>query len=86
MARVRFLGDSVTCSWLGVDFVRGEWVEKPALDAGQLARMDAHPHFEVSQTPAELAAAAKADAKAAKAADAAEAEAAAEAAKADAAP
>ena len=48
MARIRFVGDSETCAWLGVTFVNGKWVEDHNLDAEQLARVADHPHFEVA--------------------------------------
>ena len=52
--RIRFIGDSPTCAWLGVSFVKGEWTDH-RLDAEQLARVEAHPHFEIDspdKTPA----------------------------------
>ncbi|HLZ84881.1 MAG TPA: hypothetical protein VKQ54_15060 [Caulobacteraceae bacterium] len=47
MARIRFVGDSATCAWLGVKFRHGEWVAEHGLGADQLARLRRHPHFEV---------------------------------------
>ncbi|MDB5483047.1 MAG: hypothetical protein JWO83_4100 [Caulobacteraceae bacterium] len=54
MARIRFIGDSDTCAWLGVGFLRGEWVADHNLSEAQLARVIEHPHFEVeaAQKPA----------------------------------
>lgn len=48
MARIRFVGDSATCAWLGVTFQHGEWIAEHGLDADQLARLRRHPHFEVA--------------------------------------
>lgn len=50
MTRVRFVGDSDTCVWLGVSFVRDQWVEH-RLDAHQLVRVAEHPHFEIEAAP-----------------------------------
>lgn len=47
MARIRFVGDSPTCAWLGVKFQHGEWLAEHGLDSDQLARLRRHPHFEV---------------------------------------
>jgi hypothetical protein len=44
--RIRFVGDSETCAWLGVNFKRGEWADHQ-LDADQLARVAEHPHFDL---------------------------------------
>lgn len=44
--RIRFIGDSETCAWLGANFVRNEWVDH-SLDPDQLARVVEHPHFEL---------------------------------------
>jgi hypothetical protein len=52
MARIRFLGDSETCTWLGVTFVKGEWVEQHNLSTDEIARVAAHPHFEAEGSPA----------------------------------
>jgi len=52
MARVRFVGDSASCAWLGVKFQRGEWVAEHGLGPDQLARIAGHPHFEVDAGPA----------------------------------
>lgn len=53
MSRIRFVGDSPTCSWLGVHFARGEWITHHGLDAQQLGRVADHPHFEVSRASAD---------------------------------
>jgi hypothetical protein len=75
MAKIRFIGDSVTCAWLGVSFTHGEWVIDHDLDDEQLARVALHPHFELEG----LEPAAKPPAKAERAAKAAKAPAKAEA-------
>jgi len=53
MSRIRFVGDSPTCAWLGVNFMRGEWITHHALDAEQLSRLADHPHFEVARGSAD---------------------------------
>ena len=52
MARIRFVGDSATCAWLGVKFQQGEWIAEHGLGPDALARVVGHPHFEVEGAPA----------------------------------
>jgi hypothetical protein len=52
MARVRFIGDSPTCVWLGIRFTRSHWVESRDVDPADLERLKAHPHFEVADADA----------------------------------
>lgn len=54
MARIRFVGNSQTCVWLGVTFQREQWIAGHGLNAGQLARLQRHPHFEVDGLPQPL--------------------------------
>jgi hypothetical protein len=47
MQRIRFVGDSATCAWLGVTFERDKWVPDHGLAPDDLDRVAKHPHFEV---------------------------------------
>ncbi len=47
MARIRFVGDSATCAWLGVKFQHGEWIAEHGLGPDELARVAAHRDFEI---------------------------------------
>jgi len=82
MARIRFIGDSPGCAWLGVSFTNGQWIDDHGLDAADLARVKANATFEVDESEEIAAAAAVAAAKAKReaAAEAAAARAAAKAA------
>jgi hypothetical protein len=51
MPRIRFVGDSETCAWLGVNFERDEWVADHGLGPEEIERVTGHPHFEVESTP-----------------------------------
>jgi hypothetical protein len=47
MTKIRFIGDSETCGWLGVTFERDKWIDNHGLAPDDLDRVAAHPHFEV---------------------------------------